>query len=149
MDLIIRAKEPYEKIMKRESHLLFTQETKFSYEFWNLKKGIPTLISEKVNLHISNSPLLTLIHSHKENKYSMHRQYVITFFVRNETTSGWRWKDSRVLSSAWAQVQGCSKPFLPSSIRKKPSGCASLYSKIHSCLYSSFHFLCCISVVKD
>lgn len=88
MDLIIRAKEPYEKIMKRESHLLFTQETKFSYEFWNLKKGIPTLISEKVNLHISNSHSPDT-NSLTQRKQVQHAQTICNNILCQERNNQW------------------------------------------------------------
>lgn len=77
---MMRHKEPYQKFMKRESHLLFAQETKFSYEFWNLRKGISTHTSEKVNLHSSNSPLLTV--SFIQRKQVQHVQTVSNNFAR-------------------------------------------------------------------
>lgn len=59
MDLIIKAKNSYEQLMKRESRI-FAQETKLISAFWNLRKGIPTSTSKKVNLHVSIFPLLTV-----------------------------------------------------------------------------------------
>lgn len=66
MDLIIRAKNSYEQLMKRESHL-FAQETKLISEFWNLKKKNTHIYIQKGKFACFYSPLLTVQFTYTKN----------------------------------------------------------------------------------
>lgn len=144
MDLIIRAKNSYEQLMKRESHL-FAQETKLISEFWNLKKRIPTSTSRKVNLHVS------IPHSWQYNSLTQKTP-------KKQVQHGWTvsskiiWQNKNnqclIMKGHWALIELKFK-ILPSATTKGPSDCVSLHSKIQACLCGGFHSLCCISVVND
>lgn len=74
MDLIIRRKNLIKRFEEGITSAFYLSN-KNSHELWNLRKGIPTPTSEKEYLYISNFPSsVSIIYSHKENKYSTHRK---------------------------------------------------------------------------